>query len=240
MQEGDDIPEVQASNDDETPTKDDMDLFFKNLKLCGTKPALLSLIPEYLDNYIPKTSFTNFPQPLTSLQKPEYLKLPYHDLLNVCGKVFVEVTITDDMAKAVESETRQQHKTNLWFKYRAGRVTASRMKAVCHTDITNPSQSLVKSVCYPEAFTFISKQTNWGCKHEKQAREHYRNKSNHANLVIAEMDYSLILYGHLLGHLQTKFLIVSAVLQVYLKLNVPTAIVMKAFIHLQLTIRTLA
>ena len=127
-----------------------------------------------------------FSQPLTSLQKLEYLKLPYHDLLNVCEKVFVEVTITNDMAKAVESETRQQHKTNLWFKYRAGRVTASRMKAVCHTDITNPSQSLVKSICYPEAFTFISKQTNWSCKHEKQARERYRNKSNHDNLVTAQ------------------------------------------------------
>ena len=88
-----------------------MDLFFKNLKLCGTKPALLSLIPEYSDNNIPKTSLANFPQLLTSLQKPEYLKLPYHGRLNVHEKVFVEVTITDDMAKAVESETRQQHKT---------------------------------------------------------------------------------------------------------------------------------
>lgn len=54
-----------------------------------------------------------------------------------------EITITDDMAK-VELETRQQLKSNLWFRYRAGRVTAPWMKAVCHTDVINPAQSLIK------------------------------------------------------------------------------------------------
>ena len=180
------VPKLQASKDDTTPTDDDMELFFKNLSLCGTKPAILSLIPEYSNNYIPNTSLSNFPEPLTSLQKPDYLKLNYHDLLDVCEKLFVEITITDNMAKVVELETRQQHKTNLWFKYRAGRVIASRLKAVCHTDVTNPSQSLVKNICYPEAFTFTNKQTNWGCKHEKQARERYSSKSNHVNLQVAE------------------------------------------------------
>jgi len=58
-----------------------------------------------------------------------YLKLNYHDLLNVCEKVSVETTITDDMAKVVKLETRRQNKTKLWFKYRAGRVNASCMKA---------------------------------------------------------------------------------------------------------------
>ena len=37
------------------------------------------------------------------------------------------------------------------------------MKGVCHT-----SQSLIKSVCYPEVFSFTSKETSWGYKHEKE------------------------------------------------------------------------
>ena len=92
------------------------------------------------------------------------------------------------MAQAVEKETRKQSKTALWFKYRAGRVTASRMKAVCHTDVTNPAQSLVKSICYPEAFNFTSKQTSWGCRHEKQARDRYEKtvRFKHTNLQVAE------------------------------------------------------
>ena len=177
--------EMPVSKSSPVPTDDEMKLFFRNLSCCGTKPAILSLIPDYANEYVPKISLPNFPQPLTSLQKPDYLKLNYYDLLNVCENVSIK--ITEDMAKAVELETRQQSKTNLWFKYRAGRVTASRMKAVCHTDSTNPSQSLVKSICYPDAFTFTSKQTNWGCKHEKQARERYTaSNCNHVNLRVKE------------------------------------------------------
>ena len=114
------------------------------------------------------------------------MKLEYHDLLNVCENISLE--FTGEMAKSVESETRLQSKSKLWFKYQAGRVTASRMKAVCRTDITNPSHSLIKSICYPEAFSFPSKQTEWGCKHEKQAQEKYEKvtKPSHNNLQISE------------------------------------------------------
>ena len=154
-----------------SPTDTELEQFFSNLSLCDTKPAILSLVPPHSDRYVPKVSLANFPQPMTSLRSSDSCQLNYPDLLNACEKISIEVT--DDMAQAVEKETRAQSKTPLWFKCRAGRVTASRMKAVCHTDITNPAQSLIKSICYPEAFTFMSKQTNWGCRHEKQARERY-------------------------------------------------------------------
>ena len=168
------------------PTDTEMEHFFNNLSLCDTKPAILSLVPPHSDRYIPKASLSNFPKPLPSLRTSDSCKLNYPDLLNACEKVSIE--ITDDMSQAVEKETRKQSKTPLWFKYRAGRVTASRMKAVCHTDVTNPAQSLVKTICYPDAFSFTSKQTSWGCRHEKQARERYEKtvKSKHTNLHVAE------------------------------------------------------
>jgi len=113
------------------------------------------------------------------------VKLEYHDLLNVCENVSIE--FTSEIVKSIELETRLQTKSKLWFKYRAGRVTASRMKAVCQTDITNPSQSLIKSICYQEAFSFTSKQTEWGCKYEKHTEEKYEKatKPSH-NLQILE------------------------------------------------------
>ena len=129
------MKEVSVLTQCSKPTNIEMEQF---LNLCGTKPAILSLIPKYSDNYIPKVSLPTFPQPLTSLYKSNYMKLQYHDLLNVCENISLE--FTGEMAKSVESETRLQGKSKLWFKYRAGRVTASRMKAVCRTDITNPSQ----------------------------------------------------------------------------------------------------
>jgi len=131
---------------------------------------------------------SNFPQPLTSsLRNPTNCTLKYPDLLEACENFSIE--LTDDMAQAVEKETRKQSKTPLWFKYRAGRVTASCIKAVCHTDVTNPAQSLGgKSICYPEAFNFTSKQTSWGCRHEKKARERYEKavRLKHNNLQVAE------------------------------------------------------
>ena len=75
--------------------------------------------------------------------------------------------VTQNMAVTVE---REQYKTRMWFNYHAGRITASKMKAVCHT---NPAQGLIKQVCYPQTYNFTSKQTSWGCTHEKAARDCY-------------------------------------------------------------------
>ena len=44
---------------------------------------------------------------------------------------------------AVEENTRKQFSSKMWFRMQAGRVTASRLKAVCHT-------SLINSISYPE------------------------------------------------------------------------------------------
>ena len=47
------------------------------------------------------------------------------------------------------------------------------MKQVCPTDPVKPSQRLIKEICYPEAFSFTSTATQWGCQHEKPACEAY-------------------------------------------------------------------
>ena len=128
------------------PTESKMDLLFENLSCSGTKPAILSLIPKFADSYMPKSSHAGFPKPLKSLKQASYLDLDYHELLKVCESVSVEVT--EEMAKLVEKATRSQSQSKLWFKYRAERIIASRMKAVCHTDAGNPAQSLITTVCF--------------------------------------------------------------------------------------------
>ena len=163
-----------------------MSHLFETLSLTGTKPASLSLIAPYSDDYVPRSSLGTFPLPLKSLQQPRYTEMQYHELLAVCDAISLEVT--KEMSQLVEKETRLQSKSSLWYKYRASRITSSSMKAVCHTDSTNPSQSLVKSICNPEEFAFTSKQTNWGQKQEKAAKELYLkiNISNHDQLVVTD------------------------------------------------------
>ena len=73
------MKEVSVVSQSSKPTDIAMEQLFSDLNLCGTKPAILSLIPKYSDNYIPKLSFPTFPQPLTSLYQSRYMKLEYHD-----------------------------------------------------------------------------------------------------------------------------------------------------------------
>ncbi len=149
--------------------------FYESLSQCGTKPAVLSLIPGYSDDYVPKSTLPEFSQPLSMLYKPEYAEMDYHTLLNVCESVDTGINLV--MAKNIERETKSQSRSKLWFKYRAGRVTASRMK--CHTDYSNPSQSLVRSICYPEEVKFTTSATAYGCRHEKSAKQYYLSNIRH-------------------------------------------------------------
>ena len=131
------------------PDANELKSLFKALGECDSKPAVLSLIPEYANRYIPKSRLSNFPKPLQSLFDPRYLAMDYNDLVSACESI--SICVTEEMMLAVEEATRNQSSTRLWYVYRAGRVTASRMKQVCHTNASLPSQSLVKNICYPEA-----------------------------------------------------------------------------------------
>jgi hypothetical protein len=49
----------------------------------------------------------------------------------------------------------------MWFRFQAGRITASRMKQVCRTNLTKPAESLIKSVCYPGENKFPNAVENY-------------------------------------------------------------------------------
>ncbi|KAL3890954.1 hypothetical protein ACJMK2_003223 [Sinanodonta woodiana] len=113
----------------------------------------------------------------------------YSELLKKCQKI--ELIVSEEQAKAVESATREQSNSKLWHRFRTGRITASKMKNVCNTDPTFPSQSLIKSICYPESYKFKSAATQWGCQHEKYAREIFfeKVKTAHENAKLEESGF---------------------------------------------------
>ena len=161
--------------------------FFATLSVIEPKVGVLSVVSEYSDAYCTcqKHQCHLFPSLLHRFTSQSMLSLNIMICL-MCVKVLL--TITEEMAKQVELQTRQQAKSSLWYKCRAGRIIASNMKAVCRTDSTNPSKSLVKRICYPDLFAFTSKQTYWGQKHEKLARDEYFKavKGNHQSLQLKE------------------------------------------------------
>ena len=127
-------------------------------------------------------------KPLTDLYDPKYLELSYPQLLDQCETVFENYFITTEMATNTEKHTRGQSHSKLWFEQRAGRVTASKLKAAVCTNMSQPSMSLIKSVCYPESNCFKSEATSWGCEHENTAIKAYASQegSNHKKIVISD------------------------------------------------------
>lgn len=158
-------PSPMSKTADITRTKN----FLASLASCSSKPAILSLVEPYSSQYIPKAADGSLPLCLTTLYKASYLSKNNSELLTISKEVKIEVT-KDEIDQA-EIVTRSQVKSRLWQKMRAGRITASCFKAVCHTDLSNPSKSLIMSICHPELSRFKTASTQYGCEHEATAKK---------------------------------------------------------------------
>ena len=153
------------------PTREEADQLFKSLHECGSRSAILSVVPPYSDEFVPKPVTKPFPTVLTELRDEDTFDMNFAELLDHCKGIAAGISVTQEQAATVEKETREQANSKLWFRFRAGRITASKMKLACCTDPTQPAASLIKAVCYPDRFRFTSKATDWGCSHEKLARD---------------------------------------------------------------------
>ena len=139
------------------------------------------MISKYSPEYVPKSLHPDLPPVLTTtLFDSEKLKTNYFDLLKAAGDI--EVIVTAEQCIAAERSTREQADSSVWFQMRAGRFSASKLKAVCCTDTAMPSISLILSICHPERSRFKSAATAYGCEHEKKGRDHYTKESlpNHS------------------------------------------------------------
>ena len=97
--------------------------------------------------------------------------------------------------KQKASKKRQEIKHDPKYGF-SSKLVASRLKSVVHTDITQPSQSLIKSVCYPEKNQFKSCAIIWGCEHDVSALEAYKQKEGNHHI-----DFSISKSGFCVHHL---------------------------------------
>eukprot|EP00795_Rhopilema_esculentum_P001003 gene1003-10782_t len=154
------------TNRKDTPvsSEDDIKSLYEALSKCKVKPAALSLVHPYANSFISNSSGI---ATIAELFDEKYLSYQYHDLIQACSDI--HVTISSEDAKQIELDTRSQAKGSGFFHHRAGRIGASMSKSASHTDPSQPSQSLIKSICYPEIFKFTNASTEYGCQHEKSA-----------------------------------------------------------------------
>ena len=170
----------------EEPKADEKESLFASLSTCGTRPAILSLVEPYASEYVPRSLDSSLSPCFSELYRPECLHMQYSELMKSCESC--NITVTQLEADAVESATKSQTQSRLWFNMRTGRITASRFKAACHTDPASPSISLIMSVCHPEMSRFKAAATSWGCQHEKSALEKYKDQlaNNHRKFSVEE------------------------------------------------------
>ena len=181
------------------PSESEKEDFFREIaKEEVKKPLILSIVEPYSEKFV--HSSDHLPKLLHGIFKPEHLSKNYSELLTL-AEIYLQDKVTPAMVDHLEQITRQQSRSKNWFLFRAGRITASRLKQVLHTDPHQPSLSLLKSVCYPEIHRFSSKATSWGCEHEKIALQTYTTRISalHEGLKVSNCGFFVSVENPYLG-----------------------------------------
>ena len=112
----------------QAPSQQELEELYKDLSLAtDRKPAILSLISPYSDSFT--QSSDHLPPLLQCLYEPENLHLNYLHLITKF-KDICKQPITAAQVNHLEELTRGQAKNRQWFKYRVGRITASKLYKV--------------------------------------------------------------------------------------------------------------
>ena len=195
-----------ASNDNPTtistckiipPSEDEIQDFFHKLSKERTKSVVLSVTESFSSDFI--CSMDHLPRVLQGIYKSTYLEKDLPELLSV-AESFLHDRVTPQMVDNLTQLTHGQSKSRIWYRYKTGRITASRFRQVLHTDPNQPSLSLLKGICYPESYKFSTQATSWGCEHEKDAIEVYKAQmTSHAGLRISSSGFFVSTEHHFLG-----------------------------------------
>ena len=150
------------------PHEDEKQQSYTKLCQTGMDSAILRITPEFYERFIP--SIAEIRTALFNLYHEKYEQLLYHELIDACVKEYIKININKNEVQLIQKKTREQPKSELWYRARSGVITASNFRACCHTDIAEPSKSLIMKMCYPSK-RFSTEATDYRSKHEKVARD---------------------------------------------------------------------
>lgn len=153
-----------------------------NAKLKSKAVALsLIVIDPYANQFIDKSRTLSI---IPDLFERGNLELDYPKLI----KMSVEATlgVFEVHIEKIETSTRAQASSSGFYRHRAGRIGASQCFSAFHTNLAQPSQSLIKTICYPSLYKVNTKATRYGLKYESDAIKAYgaSMKSRHVNLEV--------------------------------------------------------
>lgn len=177
------------------PTEDEKQQFCRTLLNHNSKAVMLAAWKPFNSTFIPSSISLakDLPEPLSTLRNDTLFGKSCEEIKEAAKRI--KLTITQEEALVLETATRAQSKSQLWFKHRAGRITSSNMKRVCGAKIDNPSLSLIKEICYPNIKKFSTVAVQWGLKHENTARNLYTKHqvARHENFTVSTCGFHVSL-----------------------------------------------
>ena len=171
-----------------TPTDGEIGNLMEQLDKCKVKPVCLSLVHPYAHQFVLESRYYYTIGAIGSIGTtiPDLYSSDSMELLRKFDEV--DLNITPKQMEVIENETREQSKGKSFFKHRAGRIGATVSGAVARSNSSQPSQSLIKSICYPHLFNCSTKATEYGIKHDNDAIKAYEKlmQQKHENFRITK------------------------------------------------------
>ena len=163
-----------------------------------SKPIGLCLFKEtaHLFNcHQPVPEIKKLPYPLGWLYDVKYNALNDTDFQQKCTELHQKVCqLIPEENRFLRDSSSLQADCVVWHQQHVGRVTASVVHDVLHTNALAPATSLVKKICHPHLHTFTSQSVQWGRDHEEDALKAYSAKvsTDHQNAVISKTGLFLL------------------------------------------------
>ena len=131
----------------------------------------------------------DFTIPNPSQSYPDDLDLTEENFILVCKECMKSIKITEDGINTVEEKTRGQSSNSEWFKYRNGRLTASKFGEISHRRITTPPDRLVRDLFQYKARPNVPYQCKVGLEMESVIISKYiehQNIHGHEGITVKE------------------------------------------------------
>ncbi|XP_003730120.1 uncharacterized protein LOC115928222 [Strongylocentrotus purpuratus] len=182
-------------------TKDEEDAFISSLMETDKKPVGLSLF-EGLPCHLFKRNPAMTPQRKLPAPLPAPLRSYYTQSTELQPQKFTDlhqITISKEEIVEIEKATEKQADSVVWHDQRAGRITASRVYDVLHTNQDNPAKSVLLSITNPNIAPINTASLKYGRDNESHVLEEYSRTCSHNDIKITHTGLRLDAERHWLG-----------------------------------------
>jgi hypothetical protein len=155
-------------------TPEQREIYLATLVAKAPKCVILSSFNHFSASFIPAkpvqqvNDTRKLPTNLRTLYDPDHVQ----DLTTTLSAFELAQDTTEQRQYLIDSSTQQADSTT-WHEMRLGRITASRVHSVLHTDCNTPAPSVIKKICSPSHDISHISAVKWGRDHEAEALKQY-------------------------------------------------------------------